>query len=682
MLLRRASLVFALFFAPVAVCAPAAARPLESSDIGRIVNLEQPAIAPDGKRIAFIVIRPDAGRATADNALTLADVAGGALTTLVRGSDVSDPRWSPDGSRLAYLATGPNGKSQLYVRDMTATPAGADAPLTNAAGDVIDMAWRPDSRELAFAATDAPAHREPLGRHHTYFAAADNEYTATAPAPAVHLWLVRTGGGAAPRRLTSGSWTLPPTDRGGIFSPQFAWARDGRSITFTQVASAVPGDDERSVLVRIDLASGRISKITRHRALELSPQPSPDGSALAYAYARDGDYLSENELFVRTATRERDLTRALDRNVGGAVWLPDGSGFLACGDDGPRSRAWIVPLAGPPHVLDLGPLDIVCDSYSSSTFDAGIAATVAPGGAVAFLAGTARAPRELYYLSKLGAKPRRLTNFGASLRGIDVGHTEPFAWTGPLGRETGVVTYPPGSRGGRRFPVVVLIHGGPGLAALATFAWEEWPLAQLIAAHGYLVFQPNYRGSDDRGNAYMRAIFRDTVAGPSADIMSGLAAVRRLPAADASRTAVCGWSYGGLLTSWLIERYHDWRAAVSGAAVDDEIESYALSVSNVQNLYYLGASPYVGDGERIYRAQSPITFAARVTTPTLIWGTTGDPVVPVTMSYAFYHALHDRSVPTQLLIFPSSGHGPADIAETEDLTDAWLAWLDRYLTHA
>jgi dipeptidyl aminopeptidase/acylaminoacyl peptidase len=665
---------------------PASPRTLESADIGRIVNLEQPAISPDGRRIAFVVIRPDVAHATYASTLTLIDVATREQLTLVDGHDVSDPRWSPDGTRLAYLATADNGKSELFVRDVapaapSAAPsvaAGVATQLTHCAGDVIDMAWRPDGAELAFGATDAPAFRDPGGRHHTFFEAGDNEYTALGPASSVHLWLVRADGTRA-RRLTSGSWTLPPTDRGGIFAPQFAWTRDARAIVFTKVASAEAGDDEDSTLARIDLASGRVSKLTGHRALEFSPQFSPDGSRLAYSYARDGDFLSENELYVRGPGGEHDLTRALDRNVGGALWLPGGAAFLACGDDAGRSRAWIVPTAGKARVLDLGPLEIVCDSYSSSTFDAGIAASFSTGGALAFLATTARAPRELFYVPKLGATPRKLTRFGDVLRGVELGASTPFLWHGPLGRETGVLTGPPGRRSGRRYPIVVLVHGGPGLAAIADFAWEDWPLAQLIAAHGYVVFQPNYRGSDDNGNAFMRAIYRDTVAGPSADILSGLAAVERLPQADPARTAVCGWSYGGLLTSWLIEGPHRWRAAVSGAAVNDEIESYALSVSNVQNRYYLGSSPYLPGGEAFYRSQSPIEFASRIHTPTLIWGTAGDTVVPVTMSYALFHALRDRDVPTKLIVFPSATHGPADPAETEDLTDAWLGWLDRYL---
>jgi dipeptidyl aminopeptidase/acylaminoacyl peptidase len=661
----------------IAAGSPLGARTLESADIGRIVNLEQPAISPDGRQIALVVVRPDVARAAYASALDVIDVSSGASQTLVEGHDVSDPRWSPDGLRLAYLATADNGESQLFVRDMT-PDAPSPVQVTRAAGDVIDMAWRRGGNELAYAATDAPAFHDPGGRHHTYFSAGDNDYTATGPTPAVHLWLVRADGTRA-RRLTAGTWTLPPTDRGGIFTPGFAWTHDGRALALVQVANTEPGDNEYSTLAELDLASGRIRKLTAHRALEFAPQFSPDGTRLAYSYARDGDFLSENELYVRGPAGERDLTRALDRNVGGALWLPNGDGFLACGDDAGRTRAWVVPLSGTARRVALGGLDIVCDSYSSSTFDAGIAASFSRDGQLAFLATTARSPRELYYAPKLGAAPRRLTHFGDVLRGVELGAAAPFTWNGPLGRETGVVTEPPQRRAGRRYPIVVLVHGGPGLAAVASFAWEGWPLAQLIAAHGYVVFQPNYRGSDDNGNAYMHAIARDTVAGPSADILSGLAAVERLPQTDAARTAVCGWSYGGLLTSWLIEGRQPWRAAISGAAVNDEIESYALSVSNVQNRYYLGTSPYLSGGDAFYRAQSPITFAARIETPTLIWGTTGDTVVPVTMSYALFHALRDRNVPVKLIVFPAATHGPADPAQTEDLTDAWLAWLDRYL---
>lgn len=117
---------------------------------------------------------------------------------------------------------------------------------------------------------------------------------------------------------------------------------------------------------------------------------------------------------------------------------------------------------------------------------------------------------------------------------------------------------------------------------------------------------------------------------------------------------------------------------MSGAAVNDEIEEYALSVSNVQNRYYFGTSPFSAEGRALYRAQSPIEFYDRIATPTLIWSTTGDTTVPVTMSYSLFHALRDRHVPVQFAVFPGKTHGPSNPVQTADLTDLWIAFLDAH----
>jgi dipeptidyl aminopeptidase/acylaminoacyl peptidase len=226
---------------------------------------------------------------------------------------------------------------------------------------------------------------------------------------------------------------------------------------------------------------------------------------------------------------------------------------------------------------------------------------------------------------------------------------------------------------------VLLIHGGPGLSSSRDFVWEQWPLAQMIASRGYVVFSPNYRGSDNLGNAYMTAIVHDTVAGPSSDILAGLDALKARPEVDGSRVAVSGWSYGGELTSWLIGHYHFWRAAISGAAVNSEFDEYNLSTSNVQDRYPLGASPWTGDGQRIYRENSPITYFAQITTPTLIWGTTQDPVVPITQAYALFHALTENHVPVRFAVFPATTHGPDGPRQAAELTKLWLEWLHLYL---
>jgi dipeptidyl aminopeptidase/acylaminoacyl peptidase len=354
--------------------------------------------------------------------------------------------------------------------------------------------------------------------------------------------------------------------------------------------------------------------------------------------------------------------------------------MLFCANFHTRVYAWILGLDGSLRRLQLGDLDPGCDTYQDSTFDAGIQASIARTSAIVFIASGPHSAQELYYVASPVAKPRRLTHFNDFLLHMQLGVQREIRWRSPDGfSQGGVVTFPPQIKKGRKYPIVVQIHGGPGGAALQDFSWQSWPRTQLMAARGFIVFEPNYRGSDDNGNAFMLALYRDTVRGPSKDILSGLHAVEALPQADSSRVAVCGFSYGGLLTSWLITQYHFWKAAVSGSAVDDEAIEYATSTSNVQNAYYLGTSPNARGGAKIYADESPITYASQVSTPTLFWGDTGDPIVPVSQQYAFFHAVREHYPHVRFAVFPANSHIPDSPQQLAALSRIWLDWLDRYL---
>ena len=188
-------------------------------------------------------------------------------------------------------------------------------------------------------------------------------------------------------------------------------------------------------------------------------------------------------------------------------------------------------------------------------------------------------------------------------------------------------------------------------------------LPQLMAAQGWVVFEPNYRGSDNLGNKYESAIFGDAGEGPARDIMTGLEELEKRGFVDRANIAVTGWSYGGTMTTWLLGHYGGWKAAIAGAPLTDWLDEYNLSDFNVRMIDGFSppavGSPYVGNTMKAYIEQSPITYANKISTPTLIFSDTGDDLVPITQSYRLYHVLKDHGVPTRFIAYPIPGHSPA-----------------------
>ena len=302
--------------------------------------------------------------------------------------------------------------------------------------------------------------------------------------------------------------------------------------------------------------------------------------------------------------------------------------------------------------------------------------TVGKDGSVAFVGTTANRPAELYYLSSAMATPKRLTDLNAATASLTLGRTEVIEWQSEGFRHNGILTYPPDYQQGRKYPLVLVIHGGPRAASLETFAAQ----AQLFAARGWVIFQPNYRGSDQLGQAYQHAIVNDAGAGPGRDVMAGVAAVKALGLVDESRIAVTGWSYGGYMTTWLIGNYPEgWRVAMAGAPVTDNLDQYNLGDGNVRRAYAFGGSPWTSaDRMKAFMDQSPITYASRIRTPTLIMQNMGDYRVTPTQAFKLYHALKDNGVETKFIGYPLPGHNAADPVHQRDVQRRWMEWVAQH----
>ncbi len=683
--LQRALIPFEttfIVFLVLLAASPASAqqRRFQPDDLARIVTVADPQISPDGKSIVITVTRQNFDEDRADHELVLVDVATSAQKVLTFDrKGVGSPRWSPSGEALAFVAIAPYTKDkankddaakredspQVFVMSMS----GGDAKkITNAPNGVEQFAWRPNGKDIAYVTSEDPSNQKEIEKHNDSFEVGDNDYLATgAPTPS-HIWLVSAEGANA-KRLTSGPWSLPKSAPPSSPASPISWTPDGKFLTFTRQEHPHFGDADLSTLQILNVETGEIHKLTNHEKLESFGLFSPDGSQLAYWYPRDGDPNNVNEIFVTPASGGNgvDLTLGLDRNLYRAIWMPDGQSLLVGGHDGTSVALWLQPLKGKARKLSLGDVNPAWLYW--------VDAAVGPKGEIAFAGSTATHPSELYYMPSSTDAPKRLTNFNQPIADLQLGKVERFTWQGPDGfHEDGILVYPPDFNKDKKYPLVLYIHGGPTSASTTVFSSPP----HLFAARGYVVFEPNYRGSDNQGNNYERAIYNDAGDGPGRDVMAGIEAVKKLGFVDDSKIAVTGWSYGGYMTSWLIGHYQIWKTAVSGASVDDLNEEYNLSDGNVEDRYNFKGSPWTGN-IKDYVAQSPITYAAQIKTPTLILSDTGDARVPITQSYQLYHALKDNGVVVKFVAYPVPGHFPGDPVRTIDVFTRWLAWLDQYL---
>ena len=638
----------------------------------RLVRLVSPVFSPAGGRIAFVTLRVDAVHNRYRPTLWVERLDGGRPRALVRGMrTLVDPAWAPNGRTITFLATVAGSPPEIYA---VAASGGTPRRLSRAPGGVEQYAWSPRGGRIAYVTPDPPrfsARERRLGRD--LFAVHDDDDLITAPPRPSEIWILTLRSGAVheiTHKPTSALEGAPPIG-GSVSAP--SWSADGRWIVYTRQRDADDSDTDETTIVAVPASGGTARVLTARRSYEYDPFFAPHGNRVAYLYPHGPGPVSDMDIFVTRLGRRgsRDGSADLDRNVATTyAWMPDARALVALADDGVRSRLYLQPLRGPGRIVPTGglnPLDLA----------------VSARGAIAFVGdGAARAP-ELYLLARPGAKPRRLTRFNRIFRRYVWPRSVAVVWHAPDGTlDDGILTYPLGYRPGRRYPLVVFSHGGPEAASTEHFdAGEIGPLRDLFAAHGDLVFEPNYRGSDNLGNAHLHAIYRDPGAGPDRDIIAGIRLLEKRGLVDPRRIAAVGHSYGGYMTAWLIGHQHFWRCAVVADGVTNWTEEYELAGAG--NMAWtrasLGGSPWNPRSRRLYVTGSPITYAGRITTPTLILSGTADVTVPIAESFALDHALAARHVPVRFLAIPGAYHMPQDPNQLALFYRAIEHWVDRYL---
>jgi len=641
----------------------------ELSSYGKMVSISDPQISPDGKSIVIVVSRPDYEKNRNNAQLVLVEVPSGKKRILTQDRfSVSSPRWSSDGSQLAFISKAGSAKEALNQIFVLSMDGGEAIQVTKAVKGVQHFAWSPNSVDIAFAAQNESSVKSEVEKGYTGFEIANNDMYLSGKPLVSHIWLTNTES-AESKRLTDGEWTLPQVIPPGAPSSPFSWSPDGKSLLFVKVESPYSGDGTTRSIQILNVEDGKYSALTNRTKLEAYPNFSQDGKKISYWYKKDGRMENINELWITDikSGAGKSISAQLDRDLYVSKWLPDNKSLLIGGHDDNKTSLWTIDLEGKTTPVDLQGI--------SPSWGFWMDPSISQNGSIAFTGSLPSKPNELYYLASATSKPTQMTTYNEEISKLTLGKTETIRWENDKLPHCGILTYPANYEKGKKYPLILVVHGGPNAASVEAFS----RMGQLLGNQGFFVFEPNYRGSDNLGSNYKMAIVEDMGEGPGRDVMAGVKKLKATGMIDEDRVAVTGWSYGGFMTVWLAGHYGGWKAAVAGAAVTDWLDQYNLSDANAARAGSLGGSPWVGDNMKKYIAQSPIYSAKNIKAPTLILSNTGDPRVPVTQSYKLYHALKDNGTKTKFIGWPVAAHNASDPITLRERDKAWLDWLTEHL---
>jgi dipeptidyl aminopeptidase/acylaminoacyl peptidase len=622
-------------------------RGMVPQDLTRIAFVTDAQISPDGRRIAFVIASLSEERDEYLSNIWIIDAAGGEPRRFTAGPrrDV-EPRWSPDGRRLAFLSErSPKEKLQLYVM-----PADGGEPtrLTSLENGAKSVAWSPDGERLAFV-SPVGGQREPES---------DEERRKSRPARVItslkyrfngegfvydrrpHVFVVALDG-AAPRQVTDGDF----------IDADPAWAPDGQSIVFVSARHAERDDDDASDLWRVPAGGGTPEKLTATPGPILLPAFSPDGGAIAF-FARPGrNAFGRNIRAFAIPASGGDavcLTSALDRSCGALhvppVWAPDGRSVIVAAEDRGDVGLWQVAARSGEAPRRIVGGERVLNSYSVS----------ADGRQLTFAASSVTAPAEVFVCGADGSGERQLTGLNRAWKETTaLASPERFQLTRAGLEIDGWVMRPADFVPGRRYPALLSIHGGPH-AQYGNGFFDEF---QVYAGAGYAVIYANPRGSQGYGEAFAQAVVGDWGGGDYADVMAVLdEALKRYPFIDPDRLGVLGGSYGGFLTSWTVGHTDRFKAACSERAVNCQYTMFGTSdIGSTFNVVELGGAMPWEDMAR-YIERSPLTYAKNIVTPLLILHSEEDLRCPIEQAEQLFVALKKLRREVRFVRFPGENH--------------------------
>jgi dipeptidyl aminopeptidase/acylaminoacyl peptidase len=657
-------------------------RPIVIDDLLRIPRVADVQVSPDGKHLTYTVATPNAETNETETNLWVADIARTASRQLTYSGKDRSARWSPDGKRLAFLSRR-DGKSQVYLLSIDGGEARA---ITHMASDVETMKWSPDGVTLVISTVvDPDCTNEECIKASAAKRATDKGARIYDRWPVwnamrwmdnarSHLFAIKTDGSAPPKDLTPGKLFDVPSRLSidlSVDHNDIAISPDGKEVCFSAGTVREADGQSFSHLFRVPLAGGEPKQITSGSSNEVGPVYSPDGRFIAYRSQRNGKDSGEQSrlMMYRTDSGEvSDATAGFDRSVASVSWAPNGKAVYFIAEDSLQAPLFELSTsagASPRKVIDgfVGEL-----SVSRS------------GKAIAFTRSSLAAPSEIFVAARAQAAPRQITRHAEpALSAIQLASPDSFWFKSKDSTSVQALFIPPpGLQAGHKYPLLVLLHGGPH-----TMWGDSWSYrwnAQVFAAPGYGVLMVNRRGSTGYGQKFSDGVVHAWGGAPYEDIMSGIdAALARYDYLDGARIAAAGASYGGYMANWLATHTGRFKAIVSHAGVFNLSSMYAMDLQWFLEFEQNG-TPWGAPQQ--YAQWSPATYAAELgkfKTPMLVTTGERDYRVPFTQSLELFAALQRQGVPSKLVVVPEEGHWILKPQNSRQWYTTFLDWLARYL---
>jgi len=653
-----------------------AARPqMTTNDIWAWRTASDPQISPDGASVVYVLGWNDRMKDSMYSNLWMVPVDGKGPRPLTEGAykDTS-PRWSPDGARIAYISDR-SGKKQIRVRWVA---TGQEAEITQLEQAPSNLAWSPDGRSIAYTARmpAAPSWsvkmpEKPVGA--TWAPPAivvtrlhwRNDGTGLVPSGFNHIFVVPAEGGA-PRQISTGDF-----DHQG----EPAWMPDGKSILISarrapDAEYSLEGDD----IYAFNVATREVRQLTNHPGPDEDPVPSPDGSKIAFV----GNDFKLQSYFVRKlyvmnadGSRARCLTGMHDRDVVKPQWSSDSRTVYFLSEDRGASHLYAARMDGGVRQVTSG-IERIGAYAANGTF------TIADNGRVALVrSAPAEAGDVVTFPVDRPTEARRITAVNDGLLADRaIAPVEEITYDSFDGKAIqGWIIKPPGFDPSKKYPLILDIHGGPHAMYGVEFNQQQ----QIFAARGFVVLYTNPRGSTGYGEEFGNIIHTRYPGDDFTDLMRGVDAILAKGYIDPKRMAVTGGSGGGLLTAWIIGHTDRFAAAVSQYPVTNWITQVGTADSGYRHAaIWMKSMPW--ENPEQYMKHSPIFFADKFKTPTMVITGENDLRTPIAESEELYFALKARKVDAVLVRIPDEPHGirgahPSHrIAKVEHI----LGWIEKY----